>query len=204
MKTPFYALAMVFILNLVLAITLYPSGWYKNVVEKESVAIHENINEADALLNAINESFKNRVLKSGVLTALQQHFIGPQIHTKGGQIMSSLLTEYISSRLEVFQYVAYVTILRLKVLLFWLPFVAIFAIPALYDSFNMWQIRKTSFDYPSPFYNFYASEIATLMSYVVILFIFIPFPLPHMLFPLYLFAVALLLSFAIAHSQKRI
>lgn len=202
MKSPFFTLVLALILNATLVLFLVPVTWLQSTVNKESKALVDYIPQS-GVLESTNSRFTGYIIDSGLLSSLQDHFLPVQVE-QVERIGDNVYVPYMANRLEAFQYFSYQVILRLSAILEWLPYVVFMLFPAIYDAFNVWEIKKTNFDFNSPIIHWISMTTAEWTTGLMLLLICLPFALSPLVIPIYLFIMCMVITFALSHTQKRL
>lgn len=155
-----------------------------------------------------NRWYTATVVDSGFLRAAYRHMLpGEEEKRRSGALKplgERVYFPYVEARLKVFFYSLYQIFARIALLLTWLPFLLIVALPAVMDGMLSRRIRRLTFAYNSPLVHAYAAAVLTYCAATLLLALFAPLPLPPEFFPFALSTMALAVAFMSAHAPKRI
>src|SRR5699024_5739503 len=87
----------------------------------------------------------------------------------------------------------------------WTPFMLVIAIPSVLDGYMSWKIKRTNFDYSSPFLNRYGHQLAWLCFMLALVGLILPAPVPPVIIPAMCLAVIPIIGiWIIGNLPKRI
>lgn len=124
--------------------------------------------------------------------------------SKGLEAFGNYLFKYMDDRLEAFWRGLYLLFTRLRILLLWLPFIPIIILPAIYDGWQLRNIKKTNFDYASPMLHSYTVEAICWSFFAFFALAISPIPVNPLIYPTIICITGLLLAWSIANVQKRV
>lgn len=111
---------------------------------------------------------------------------------------------WVQERIDTVSSVIHQTLIRVSLLKTWLPYIAIIFIPAVYDGFMTWKVKRTNFLYASPTLNRYGARGVALLSIIFVLLFFAPLAIHPIYIPAGLILASLLVGITIGNMQKRI
>jgi hypothetical protein len=172
-------------------------------VTNELQNLSEHWNHPEELIGDINERFNAWIIDSGFLQGLRDHMIPVEIDSASTDKLQKKTGDYASRFIETFQYISYELIIRFTTLLWWLPYILLIAIPALFDAYNTWRINKTNFAMPDARVFYYSLKGAVFVSALMLILFFAPISMPTVAIPLYIVFVSVCLTLALSNAQKR-
>lgn len=197
-------------IEIIMVAILVPSSWTEDTIRSENLWVKERMGHESAVwIEAMAARWYNRaIVESGFLNAAHRHLLPSEEEKKRSRGLEHLGEKvyfpYIEARLKVFFYAVYQLFARFALLIAWLPFLLIVALPAVMDGMWSRRIRRLTFAYNSPLVHSYAAAIAMHCVIVLLLSLFAPVPLPPEFFPIILSTMVLAVAFMSAHAPKRI
>ncbi len=209
MKLPLWAIALILACEATLIAVLVPGDWMKSTITTEQVYVAETIGEEERryIEGKATEWFNETLVDTGFLHAMHRFLIPSEeekAKSKGLENMGGWWFNFLEGRIVAFQYMAYHMFARLALLLTWLPYMAILLMPALYDGYNTWQIKKTNFDYSSPIIHRFSLKAAGMALVVMVSLFLSPFAMNPLIIPSVVMVSCAMLGIAVGNLQKRI
>jgi len=201
------SLAFLCILLLMLA-TVVPNALIDRVLVKEQQWGKELLTQADmsAVIRRSDGVYTALVLDSGLKAA-----VSDLLMPRGERLVESFEAKvdwwfgYLASRGAALQKILYQMVYRVMLMLFWLPFLGVVLLPALFAGWMRWHAKRHSFDYASPLVNNNAVAILTWGTILLLLSILLPVPIPPLLVCAFiLILVPILSALLVSNLPKRI
>ncbi len=199
-----------FFIEIIAIAILVPSSWTENTIRSESQWIRARMGRESAVwIETTAARWYNRVVvETGFLNAAYRHLLPSEAEKKRSRGLEHLGEKvyfpYIEARLNVFFYTVYQLFARLALLIAWLPFLLIVAVPAVMDGMLSRRIRRLTFAYNSPLVHGCAAAAVMYAAVLLFLSLFAPVAVPPEFFPIVLSTIALAAAFMSAHAPKRI
>lgn len=201
------SLAFLFILILMLA-TVVPNALIDQVLAQERQWGNALLTKADmnTVIRRTDSLYTSLVLDSGAKAA-----VSDLLMPRGERLVESFEAkvdwwfEYLASRGAALQKILYQMVYRVMMLLFWLPFLAVVLLPALFAGWMRWHAKRYSFDYASPLLNNNAVAILSWGTLLLLLSILLPLPIPPLLVCAFmLILVPIVSALLVSNLPKRI
>lgn len=208
MKIPFWVAALILCFEILVVFTMIPDRHIVKSIESESVLINQRLGRdtANAIIVKANKWYDGGVVQTGAKRMVYDFFI-PQDDPNskfGNTNLAPTYFNYMSERIETLFKTYYQLLMRIAQLIVWAPYLLIVFLPALYDGYMSWKIKRTGFDYPSPLLHHY-SILACVLLLVGSLGLFIlPIALDPIIIPIVLILLSIFTGIAIGNMQKRI
>lgn len=189
---------------------LVPSTWTENAIRTENGWVKSRMghDSAEWIERKSTVWYTALVVDSGFLDAAYRHMLPSEEEKRRSKGLERLgeqvVFPYIEARLKVFFYTMYQLFARLALLVTWLPFLMIVAVPAIIDGMLLWRIRRLTFAYNSPLVHGYATVTVGYGFLILLIALFAPIALPPEFFPFVLSTMALASAVMAAHAPKRI
>jgi len=85
-----------------------------------------------------------------------------------------------------------------------MPYICILLIPAIYDGFMSWQVKRTNFDYVSPILHRYGTRGLLYVIGTLLIAFFSPIVLNPIIIPISMMVCCMLIGVVLSNFQKRI
>lgn len=199
-----------FFIEIIVIAVLVPSSWTEDIIRSENHWVRERMGSESAVwIETTAARWYNRVVvETGFLSAAYRHLLPSEDEKKKSRGLEHLGEKvyfpYIEARLKVLFFTVYQLFARLMLLIAWLPFLLIVAVPAVMDGMLSRRIRRLTFAYNSPLVHGYAATAVVYAAVLLFLSLCAPLPLPPEFFPIVLSTMALAAAFMSAHAPKRI
>lgn len=199
-----------FFAELLLIVLLVPGGYMRNVVDTEQRWLFQDLSNDTALWvqgKAVNW-YTHSVVQSGLLDATYDHLVPNQAQRdrSGGMRNLGYDTWFptVESRLQAIFAAVYQIFQRLALLTAWAPFLAITAVPAVFDGMVRWRIRRETFAFTSSDLHHVASTTVTWTLWAVPLLLFLPAPVSPNIIPILAIILPMALAHIVVHTPKRL
>ncbi|GAB3392087.1 DUF4400 domain-containing protein [Azotobacter armeniacus] len=201
------SLAFFFILVLMLA-TVVPNALIDRVLTLERQWGYDLLTQEDMsqVIRRTGSLYTTLVIDSGAKAA-----VSDLLMPRGERLVESFEAkvdgwfEYLASRGAALQKILYQMVYRVVMMLFWLPFLAVVLLPAVFAGWMRWHAKRHSFDYASPLLNNNAVAILSWGAILLLLSVLLPVPIPPLLVCTFiLILVPVVLSLLISNLPKRI
>lgn len=210
MQKPLYWIFILLMFEIVVIILVVPNDWVETMIKKETEMTMTFLgsgtgNQLDA---SAKEYFGRLMIDTGAYRAIHDFFVPTEQERLASKGMENLgqnhIFPYVKSRIQTFGLLVYMVIKRLLSIIIWLPYLAILAIPAIYDGYNQWHINRSSYSYSSPLMHRYGVRGIVAILVLALMFSIIPLPIPPIVVPVAGFCLIAFLGITIKHLQKRI
>ena len=187
MRTPFWLILCLFIIEIVVLMVLLPGSWVNDSINREFVLVGQTYGEERQswIKSKADSWYRYSIVESGLYDATYNLLIpteAQKANSIGMENAGDPIFAWVETRIDAFADVIYSFYLRSALLLLWLPYMLILFLPALYDGAMSRKIKKTNFDYASPAVHRWGVR----MIGVIAVGLFITFLLPVVLHPLLL------------------
>jgi len=209
MNTPFWIAVWIILLESLILAIIIPGDWTESVIEKESELVSKRLGEADHqwIHDKANKWYQNTYIDTGIYDAMLDH-VTPndeqKAKSKGMENMGTIWFDWISDRIDSMSFTYYHMLTRLALLLTWLPYFILLFIPAVIDGVMTRQIKKTNFQYASPFFHTYATKGIIFITLVLITLFLAPIVIEPSIIPVSIMIVCVLMGLMVGNLQKRI
>ncbi|MBB3105241.1 DUF4400 domain-containing protein [Azomonas macrocytogenes] len=209
MNKPFWLVAFLLCLEIVLIMVLLPGDVVQQAIHKEAGYVEHTLGaEAQGMLmEKANQWHQSLLFDSGVYDSLYYTLIPTEKQREASgsiKTMGSGWFRVVENRLEALSLVVYQLLARFALVLTWAPYMLLLLIPALYDGYMTWQIKRTNFAYVSPVIHRYSVRGALILVGVMAIGFFLPVAIDPTIIPLVLMVVCILMGLATGNMQKRI
>ena len=197
-------------LEIMLVVCLAPTSWIQKTGRSEAQMIYTYMG-SETLTRVQERSivwYRNLFQKSGIETSIREIMLPPD-HTRPRKGVDALgervFFPYVRSRGEAVSDLLHQFLRRVAILGIWTPFLLILAIPSFWDGYMMWKIKRTNFQYSSPFVHRYGGKISGLLLLTALISLFAPIPLPPMLLPGFAMALIIIMGiFMVSNMPKEV
>jgi hypothetical protein len=204
-----FSTLMLFILEFVLFAALIPSAWseYAITTERQWLVSAQGDASAAAVIEQGLRWFEAAFVRSGIEPWTYRLVrLGPGEEPGLGmeQLGAYPIWEWLAGRLDVIWDAIRQALVRVSLLLSWIPFFALTALAALADGGIRRRIRQHAFAYASPLAHRYAA-LGLLWLWLAICFVLLlPIPLPVAAVPALGLLTAVALGVMATNAQKRL
>lgn len=208
-RRPASVLLWLFLIEAIVVLLLIPGHWMREVVRTEHEWLWRGMGPESAtwVEGTALTWYTGAVVDTGTLDATYNHLLPTPEQISHGQGMEHIGDQWfplVESRLEALFATTYQVFVRLALLVSWLPFLAITAVPAVLDGMMAWRMRRQSFAYTSPVVHRFAMQVAAWSCAALVLILFVPFPVSPTVFPILGVVLTLALARIAANTQKRV
>lgn len=209
MKHRFWMLALLFAIELCVIMLLVPGQWTEQVIESEANLTKRSLGQSSVVWIHDKASlwYTHLVENTDILGAMHRFLIPSEeqrLASTGIEDMGSGFFVWWDNRIEALGYLIYQVLVRFALLLMWLPYIAALAIPAVFDGWMTWKIKRTNFDYASPIVHRYSTRGITTAIFGLLVVFFLPIAIDPIIVPVVLMLIAVLLGLSAGNLQKRI
>lgn len=209
MNTPYWIAILLVAIESVLVLTLVPGDWTEKVIQDERTLVMERLGSeyqewAD---KEANRWYASTMIENNLYQTVYDFLIPTEERVKASTGMQQLgrgWFAWVEGRLQTLANVYFQFLSRYALLLAWLPYACIIFLPALFDGYNTWQIRRTNYSYPSPlihqlsFHGIFFTLVALAALFLA------PIVLDPLFIPFALILVSLMAGLVLSNFQKRI
>lgn len=209
-RRPAPLLLWLFLLETIAVLLIAPGDWMRDVIRTEHEWLWHGMGTESAawIERTARAWYTETVVDSGALDATYNHLLPTPEERRRSRGLENLGARgwfpLVESRLDALFATVYQVAVRLALLLCWLPFLAITAVPAVLDGMMAWRIRQQSFAYTSPVMHRLAMRAAAWSCAALVLILFAPFPVSPTVFPVLGVVLTLALARIAANTQKRV
>lgn len=209
MKRPFLAMVLIFCLELFTIVVFLPGNFASRLVLSETSMIQSHMGDRTLVwvTNQADSWYQDILIDSGAYDAVRDLFIPTETERARSGVMQDVGSPWFSwldSRLETVGILLYQVMIRVAILKMWAPFVLILLVPAAYDGYMIWRVKRTGFDYASPLLKHYSLNSIFILSIGLLVAFCLPFPLEPYIIPFVMMLSSLLIGVAISNTAKRI
>ncbi len=202
-------LAILLMVELIIISVLVPGNWTERVIQHEALQIQQqfNVKTTQQIKNRSQDWYRKTVLDTQIERLLRDFLIPTDTlrqRSKGMEKLGTHWFEWIEGRIDALFDVFYHVLVRLSVLLVWLPFTLILMLAALWDGLMMWQIKKQTFDYSSPVIHRYSIRILIAGTLILLITLLAPVAIPPLFLPSLCIVLSLITGTAMANLQKKL
>ncbi|TFI47252.1 DUF4400 domain-containing protein [Diaphorobacter sp. DS2] len=209
MTKPWYVVVSLLLLELCVILLLIPGPWMQEQILKEADYVKSSlgVETRDWIHGKANDWFDRSVLQSGLYEELHRTVIPSDREKRKSRGMENMGHDWfvwLEGRMTAALAAFYQFLTRCALLLAWAPYMLLLLIPAIYDGWTTWKIKRTNFDYASPVMHRYSVRGSFILLVGLANAFFLPVALTPMLIPVVMMAMCVLLGLAMGNMQKRI
>lgn len=209
MKKPFWLVAWLLAIELLVILLFMPGDLTQKVIVKEAQLLRTSLGSDSVVWVHDNAKqwYRVTMIDSGFYEALRHHVLPTQQEKAKSIGMENAWDpwfQWLDGRLEAFSKVVYQFLARLALAWIWLPYMLILFLPAIYDGVNTRRIKQTNFDYASPIIHRYSVRTTSVLFLGMAIAFFVPIAIDPILIPLVLMSACVLLGLGVGNMQKRI
>ncbi len=188
---------------------LVPGDLTDRAIETESVYMEQSLGKrtATTIRERADMWHQTAVYKSGLYDGTIRLLIPTEERrkaSKGMETMGGFWFKWVEGRVEAVSRVIHQFFIRASLVTTWMPYLLILLIPALYDGYMTWKIKRTNFAYASPVIHRYSLRGIAFITVISIVAFFMPIAIDSTLIPIVLMAACVLLGLSVGNMQKRI
>src|SRR5690606_12689011 len=117
-------------------------------------------------------------------------------NSRGIETMGSEFFDWWSDRVDALATLVYQIYARMALAILWLPYTLVLFIPAVFDGWMTWKIKRTNFDYSSPVVHRYSIRGIFAIGALMVIGFFIPIAFDPIIIPILLMAGCVLVGIA--------
>lgn len=209
MNKPWFMVVILLLCEITLILLLIPGDWTKKQIKQEKIYIEQSLGkETRQWIDArANNWYNKSVLDSGFYEGAFQLLIPTEAEKRRSRGMENMGHDWfvwVEGRIHAMFNVVYQFLSRLALLVAWLPYMLILFIPACYDGYMTWQIKRTNFDYASPVMHRYSVRGAVFLLFGLLAAFMAPIALNPIIIPAAMMGVCVLFGLTFGNVQKRI
>ena len=209
MKQPVWMMILLILFESFFILTLVPSNWTQQVVEKESALLESRLGskEHEWVHAKAKGWFDASLIDSGVYQWIYDLLIptSEQIeNSKGMEDMGNVWFDWLEERIQANANAYYHMLSRFALLLTWLPLFGFLAVIAMFDGERVWRIKRTNYDFSSPLLSKLSSRGMLTLVFLMIALFLAPIVLDPLVIPVIIMAECILAGLLIGNLQKRI
>ena len=209
MTKPFWMIASLLMLEVLIIATFWPGDWTDRYIEKEMAMIRDTLGSEQQIWikEKADEWYTANLIDNGLYDFVWNIFIPTdeeKARSLGMENMGDFLFDYMGGRLESLTSTVYQFMMRVALLMSWWPFMVMVLVPAVYDGYMMWKIKRTNFAYVSPFFHQYSLEGIKWLFFGLIMVFLAPIAVNPSVIPGFLMIVCAMCGICISNLQKRI
>lgn len=209
MKTPWWLIAFVFLLELLIVVILVPGRWTDRAIQQEMQLINQYYGRGTVSWaeGQAQNWYQRAMIDSGLYRAMRTFAIPSEQQkrrSKGLEEFGAPIFRWVEGRIEAVSSVVYQFMVRASMVKLWLPYMLLLLLPALYDGIMTRKIKQTDYAYSSPTLHLYSVRILLGTLLLLSLSFFLPLAVNPMLIPMCLVICCVCIGTAWSHTQKRI
>jgi hypothetical protein len=204
-------LLLVVVIQVTTVLILIPSTWLEDVVRIEDEMLYSTLGEETAATVEQRgyRLYASLFIQTGVTSYVQSLFIPTEEERARSRGLQNLGQEgwfpWLEGRGYALQLVLIQACERFAHIYTWIPIMLMIFVPAAWDGYMNWQMKRTSMGYSSPFWHRLGMRITMLTVAGLLFATFLPFPLPPVILPVAIMIVLPILgSLVIANFPKRV
>ncbi|MBX2807145.1 MAG: DUF4400 domain-containing protein [Cellvibrionaceae bacterium] len=209
MNTPLWLAMWIIAIEAIIVTTLVPGDWTAKVIAEESALLETRLGSQEHrwVHGKARHWFNISLIDSGIYGAVRNHILptAAQKNTSVGmQNMASPWFNWVDQRLQATVNSYYHILARFALLYTWTPYFLILLVPAVFDGFITWRIKRTNFDYPSPLLHQYSTLGIGYVLIVLVALFLAPIVLDPIVIPAAIMLICVMAGLMIGNLQKRI
>jgi hypothetical protein len=201
---------MLWLLEVILVASVVSDRWTRKIqaTEDRMLIAYFGVQKETEIRHTAQHWFDQLFVQTGMRESVYRYFIPTERErqmSKGFEdVGRNDLFPFIQSRLDVLWDTVYQMIKRFVMACAWLPFLAVVMLPFAVDGLIRRKVSQTNFDYPSPIAHRYSLYVMVGASYLLLMGLTLPFPVPPQSMPIGIFIVAWATNTLLANTQKRV
>ncbi|AJY53111.1 DUF4400 domain-containing protein [Halomonas sp. KO116] len=209
MKTPFWLIAWLLVAELFIIMVFIPGHWTERVIQKESTMIESQLGRdtVEWIDRKALQWYNRSMWDTGIYHTLHTLLIPTEqerVASRGMEGIGGKIFPWVEDRLAAMMNVVYQVFARAALLIVWAPYMLILLVPALWDGFMTWKIKRTNFDYASPIWHRYGVRGVFFVLQCLLIAFFAPVALNPIIIPMTMMVMCVMMGLATANLQKRI
>jgi len=208
MENPFWLMIWVIAIESIIITVLLPGDWTANVIQQESKLLEIRLGPEEArwVHERARDWYNSSLIETGIYQATYNHLL-PTLTEKqnsvGMEDFGSPWFNWVESRLQSMANAYYHILARFALLLIWVPYFLILLIPAIYDGFTTWRIKRTNFEYSSPLLHQYSTNTIIYVLIGLVAIFLAPIVLDPTVIPAAIMLMCVMSGLMIGNFQKR-
>lgn len=208
--SPLWMIFLVLCFEAAIVATLVPGEWTERVVQRESELVLQTIGreEYTHVQATAQDVWTRHLITSGVLEAVRNHVIpSDAVRTRespGWKDFGKTWFEWLDERINAMSNAYYHWAFRWALLMTWMPYFAILLVPAIYDGFITWRIKRTNFAYISPTLHQFSTDVMILMCPLLAGLFLAPVVIDPVVIPASMALACVFIGLVIGNTQKRV
>lgn len=207
-EKPWWMTIAILLFELLVIIFLIPSHYSSSVIEAERKSMEDYLGP-EPMQEVYSKAYhwhKATLMDTGILNGLYFYLIPTEEekNAKGMQDLNTSFFDWMEGRLEALSNSVYHFYIRLAQITLWMPYIFIFGLACIFDGRTTWLIKRTNYDYPSPFLYIYSSKGVGFISIGALLLFMAPLNLHPLIVPVSLMVLLFVISIALGNLSKRI
>lgn len=199
----------VLLTELAIAVLILPEQYSVDSIIDESRSIERSFGAGiqEDILISTNAIYDEYIVDSGFRDGLTHLVIPTQAEktsSRGMEKMGDQFFEFMQTRLNTTFNLIYLCIVRLLLLIEWMPLMLLILVPACWDGYMMHRIRRTDYSFQSAVKHHYSVALIGMFSIAIMCVLVFPLTLPHMIMPLSLATACALMGVVIQNQQKKL
>lgn len=206
----FWAAVIFYCVAISTILVFAPSAWIDKSLEKEHEWTQALMGaEAAATIQDYARGWYDSLFVETQVDKTVFEFFVPtaeqMARSKGFEQLGGLWFQFMADRAGALHKILVVLLERLAHIVLWLPFMAIVFVPSVIDGWMTWRVKRTNFDYASPFLNRHGHALTILAAMLVLVGIIVPVPVPPLVIPVLSIAIMPVIGiWVIGNLPKRI
>jgi hypothetical protein len=202
---------LIIMTQILMVMVLVPTAWLEDVVRIEDEMLYATLGQETAYEVELKgyTAYDTVFVKTGITQHVKMLFIPTEEERARSRGMETLGQEgwfpWLESRGFALQLMLVQAFERLAHIYIWTPVMLMIFLPAAWDGYQNWQMKRTSLGYSSPFWHRLGIKMTGTSIMLMVMGTFLPFPLPPIILPaLIMIVIPFLGSIVIANLPKRI
>lgn len=192
-----------------MVLVLIPGDWTDRAIEREAILVEENLGSETRywIKDKADHWYQGAVHDSGFYSGAYSLLIPTaeeKSRSRGIETMGDWWFQWLEGRLEAMTNVIYQFFTRTALFLAWAPYMLILLVPAIYDGFMTWRIKRTNFAYASPVMHRYSLRFTGYIIVGLAIAFFSPIAINPVIIPIAMMVCCVLLGISIGNLQKRV
>ena len=209
MKSKWFVAVCLLCCELTILLILIPGDWTKKQIIKESQYITRTLGEDTHawIKNKADYFYKKTILDSGLYDETLRVLIPSaeeRRKSRGMENMGSDWFKWIGGRVDALAQSIYQFYARVALVMVWLPYMAILFVPAIFDGYMTWLVKRSNFDYASPVLHRYAARAIGLIPVLGLALFLAPMAIDSLIVPMGMMLMCVMLGLAFGNVQKPI
>ncbi len=209
MKKPFWMVAWLLAIELVLVLVLIPGDWTLRAINKEADYVEKSlgIQSRTWIHDKASTWYRSSVIDSGAYEKVHRAFIpteAEKLASRGMERSWDFWFNWIEGRLDAVLKVVYQFFSRLALAAIWAPYMLVLLLPAVFDGYMTWKIKRSNFDYSSPVVHRYSVRGVTAIVCGLFVAFFLPIAIDPIVIPIAMMGMCVLIGLSLGNLQKRI